>query len=762
MNNKIELPQFCLNSDTRFVLGELYRCRSWEKAAEYLDSLENPFLYCLVISESDPKKLCHLSSSEVCDYEDRKRQAADNRLRYLRKTCQHIYNFNSWETVSDFLESLPFFFRDQVILSCDTQAMPYLTGKELQIFWGKKRAIYLKNAPEFQTPERIYYDRNYLYSLCSSSEEANEFLKTLLPSEAKKVLLSCDIDYMRYLTDETRQEFWKQKREIYSASLKERLNVETGLTYLYDHCFSLEEAQAFLEPLGTNFCHDIFLAYDQERNSGIYEGLRNFRTALEKEATLNTSFIRQDINHPHDFLYYICSTAREAFDFLAILDKDTHNQIILDCDTNKMPYLTGQFLRSFWNKKAGIYINQRQSERALSIEDAHTYLRKYCTSEEEAEHFLDFLPSRDLRRKVILSCDGKQLSYLNGILVPFYRKTPLTPFKFSDQPYKDLRLDYSSINTYCKLYEMIESANKAAKAAKKPLHIILADCHIDRMSLFTSSLVMHICKDLRIKMQFGAELFPEESVTTKSGIKVFGFDKVKQLAEEANKKNIWLKETDEHSTMPENLRKNVQFLMQLALRLGMETFLTDSKGALDYTADEKEGEDYPGMPDFYREREADMVDILDEKAAQGISVISQFGYAHIEELHKLIDKKENPEAHTLFIDPVSIGFLTNDRVHTTLANAKNLKFDQQNNSPIVHIDLPNCPHFAEYVMGKAEHLATERNLFIRLKKERGDPSPYDTTPETRWHTNASGSANNGNWRKRIEIKPQLVKSYQRF
>jgi len=303
-----------------------------------------------------------------------------------------------------------------------------------------------------------------------------------------------------------------------------------------------------------------------------------------------------------------------------------------------------------------------------------------CKTEADARKLTESLPP-DKRRKVLMLADSSKL--------PFIKKGAIQKalrFSLSDSQGDDTT--QSQVNAlYDSLFALINAAKMRAEAEKKSLHVVIGESHPDRTGLLVSSLILHIARRLGID-DLGVELFPEESHTKPDGIEVLGFPAVWRLVDSISSIPS---ETDEgHSTTLGAIRKNVQFQMLLAKRLGMSSFSNDPKGIIDYNPEKT-------LDDTFKKRDAPTAETLNNLS--GKNLVSIHGYSHFNGLVPLL--KSN-DALALFIDDVHLvtHYKTiNSHVpsHETLANATPLPATAKdagelgkryNPSEVIHAQVP--------------------------------------------------------------------------
>lgn len=248
-----------------------------------------------------------------------------------------------------------------------------------------------------------------------------------------------------------------------------------------------------------------------------------------------------------------------------------------------------------------------------------------CSTKEEAFAVLSALTPLDARQ-VTLRVDERKLPWLapqEGIW---------EHFGGTDAPVAAL---HEAKALYASLKSMLQAANEKAKAAGKPLHIIVGESHCDRNSLLVGLMVMHIAQGLGIR-DLGVELFPSDSILSASGTYVHGFERIQR---DIARRTTLPPEEDEHSTMPGARRKNCEFEIFLARQTGLTCFSNDLNGEIGYFANREDSE-------VFTERESVMGNQLAEFADAKTSIVSIYGAGHLEGLRKRV----TDNAHTVMID----------------------------------------------------------------------------------------------------------------
>lgn len=188
---------------------------------------------------------------------------------------------------------------------------------------------------------------------------------------------------------------------------------------------------------------------------------------------------------------------------------------------------------------------------------------------------------------------------------------------------------------YASLKALLQTGDKEAKAAGKPLHIIIGESHPDRNGLLVGLMVMHIAQELNIQ-QVGVELFPSDSLMSARGVLVFGFERI---LKDIHRRTTLPPEMDEHSPLLTQRRKNCQFQMFFAKQSGITCFSNDLNGEIAYLPDRTESKEFI-------ERERTMGSQLRKLADAKTSIVSIYGAAHMEGLRQRLADN----THTVMID----------------------------------------------------------------------------------------------------------------
>lgn len=248
-----------------------------------------------------------------------------------------------------------------------------------------------------------------------------------------------------------------------------------------------------------------------------------------------------------------------------------------------------------------------------------------CPNQEEAFAFLNTLPPLDVRQ-VTLHTDERKLTWL---------KKREGVWEHVGGPNAPVTILHEAKALYASLKSLLQAADEQAKAAGKPLHIILGESHRDRNSLLAGLMVMQIAQELGIR-ELGVELFPSDSITCDKGMSVHGFEHIQS---DVARRTALPPEEDEHSPMPGALRKNCEFQMFLARKLGINCFSNDLNGEIGYYPNYKEEDVFTG-------RESVMGNQLLEFADAGTSIVSIYGAGHMEGLRGRLPDN----VHTVMID----------------------------------------------------------------------------------------------------------------
>lgn len=247
------------------------------------------------------------------------------------------------------------------------------------------------------------------------------------------------------------------------------------------------------------------------------------------------------------------------------------------------------------------------------------------STKEEAFAHLNTLPPLDIRQ-ITLRADERQLAWLKWREGAWEHLEGTDTTQTTPNEAKDL---------YASLKALLQTANEEAKAAGKPLHIVMGESHRDRNGLLVGLMVMQIAQELGIR-ELGLELFPSDSVKSDKGMSVYGFEHIQS---DIARRTALPPEEDEHSPMPGARRKNCEFEMFLAKKLGINCFSNDLNGEIGYYPDYKEEDVFTG-------RESVMGNQLGEFADTGTSIVSIYGAGHMEGLRG----RRPDNAHTIMVD----------------------------------------------------------------------------------------------------------------